>query len=96
MTLVEFLLARYAEIVAKADHLHHEACATVTGDGARVPCDCGLPSFTIADIEAKRRIVELALEWEGAPNDFGQLHRVLELLALPHADHPAFQPAWQR
>jgi hypothetical protein len=37
---------------------HKLTCDTVISDGAS-PCDCGLPELTVADVAAKRAIVEL-------------------------------------
>lgn len=64
------------------------------------------PVRVLAEVEAKRRIVELTDEINGldwtVQQEFGWPEegyvdagdRVLRLLALPYADHPDFDPAW--
>lgn len=63
------------------------------------------PARVLADIEAKRAIVDLYLNGVAAVDamlgqspmlqaNFNALRRVLELLARPYADHPDCNPAW--
>jgi hypothetical protein len=65
------------------------------------------PAYVLADVAAKRRIVDLAhrhragLDEDREEFDLwhytGQgyiLHKILRLLAAPYADHPDFDPAW--
>lgn len=56
------------------------------------------PARTLADIEAKRRIIaEILAECEGAMYDphRGIYGKTLRLLAQPHADHPGYDPGWK-
>lgn len=49
----------------------------------------------LADIESKRRIIgncEEVINGTGWP---GLAYIVLRLLALPHADHPCYDPRWR-
>lgn len=52
------------------------------------------PAFVLADIEAKRRIVE-RLGQQYLIGSRVTYNAVLRLLALPFADHPDFQPEWR-
>lgn len=45
------------------------------------------PARVLAEVEAKRRIIEHEDHW--AEDD-----RVLHLLALPYREHPDYRPAW--
>ncbi len=49
------------------------------------------PARVLAEVEAKRRI----LEW--APIDLGEGHstHIFRLLALPYADHPDYREEWR-
>lgn len=94
MTLDEFLLARIAE---DEEWAKYEA-EYGRFDGTRVLVEC----------DAKRRIIEAAwadlLQIEGewghsknrdqlsAANDYPE---VVQLLALPYADHPDYDEAWR-
>jgi hypothetical protein len=61
------------------------------------------PARVLAEVEAKRRILDLAGEWQAAAGpgaDFARqaavvLDRTLRLLALPYADHPDYDPEWR-
>jgi hypothetical protein len=95
--LVQFLTARLDEIEAVA--------VAALADGWKAETTrlriLG-PEQLLREVEAKRRIVELADgddEWAQADDYHGErgaaLDRVLHLLALPYADHPEFQEAWK-
>lgn len=96
--LVEFLLAREAERLAEADQIHHAGCGSRDGE-----CNCGMPKWVRADVQAKRKIVERLVpriaesdracndEWNCNDDHAGDL---LRTLALPYAAHPAYQEAW--
>lgn len=62
------------------------------------------PARVLADVEAKRRIVEdyeiYAREYREAPSPFAEGRRFAALLAVSrvadaHADHPDYDPAWR-
>lgn len=61
------------------------------------------PAYVLADVTAKRRIVDWAMALlETLPNDPGAVlmfeqagSALLHLLAAPHAGHPDFDPAWK-
>lgn len=55
------------------------------------------PAYMLADVAAKRQIIALAdshavLDSHGA---WVTVREVLQLLALPYADHPDFQGSWR-
>ncbi len=105
MTLEEFLLAQIAKDEARA---RDEA---VLRDGDPYYAPEGLeqsefdrhinPARVLAECEAKRRIVNGWIdpfgEWTAtqAAAAAQQKARTLRLLALPYADHPAFQEEWR-
>lgn len=88
MTLTEFLLARFAEDEADLAESRWDGSAEwwmpdwLTRDRLR------------ADLDAKRRIVELATQKPGRKTTF---RRVLTLRAVAevYADHPDYDPAWR-
>jgi hypothetical protein len=102
-TLTEFLLARFAEDEAVARVVVSDP--TRQRDAEAWFCDeqqshVGIgPQRMLDECEAKRRIVEEvypALELE-----FGGAYRgepatlLLQLLALPYADHPEYDERWK-
>jgi len=103
MTLAEFLLARIAEDEAVARELPPHSDGTVsvyTGSQyVRLPD----PDRVLSECEAKRRIVEEITETfemnrpPSATNSeavwLGE--SVLQLLALPYADHPDYREEWK-
>lgn len=107
--LITFVRARLDEDEAQADEVHLQGCGH-----SRVEfcdddwCDCGKPARVRADVEAKRRIVELhESEHECSTyDDNGErdpctyvLHprecSTLRLLATAYADHPDFRDEWR-
>jgi hypothetical protein len=55
------------------------------------------PERMLADVAAKRALIELAKEWRQAV-DKGRdpkTDQVLELLALPYFGHPHYREEWQ-
>lgn len=48
------------------------------------------PTDTLADLDAKRRILALYEELQDP-----HLHEAIQHLALPHASHPDYQPEWR-
>jgi len=73
---------------------HDFSCALVASEGFR-DCDCGVPTYVLADIAAKRDIVahfpgDLAEEASWLP-----YHLILRSLACAYSSHPDFDPAWR-
>jgi hypothetical protein len=80
--LVEFLRARLDEDQRALTEL---AGAMQDYGSARV----------LAEVEAKRELInELTLN-EPRPDDEVKVERMLELLALPYADHPDWREEWR-
>jgi hypothetical protein len=98
MSLTEFLLARIAE-----DEAHAGLVLDRTGPWDAPPIS---PERTMAECEAKRRIIELAdqvenmeaslmQEFGGTPDDDDPSVMMLRALALPYADHPDYDEGWR-
>lgn len=97
--LIAFLRARLDEREARAG-LHDRDCVTLddTFEGTTDPCDCPEPAFVLADVAAKRRILDFIDEdppfLDGG--SWAYLDPILRLLALPYADHPDYRQEWRR
>ena len=90
-TLTDFLLARLDEDAASAHQSMREpklwaVVRRKLPGGHYVFAQTATPHRMLADVEAKRRIVELA----SSPGP-----QALRLLALPYADHPDYRPEWR-
>jgi hypothetical protein len=93
MTITEFLTARLDEDEAAArENVEYED--NVWETAGWLP-----PSRVLAEVEAKRRIVEEAdrysPELEYGDNGEWAFEVTLRLLALPYADHPDYDEAWR-
>lgn len=89
-----FLLARAADLEAKAPDIHEAGCFSSwwehdrTGYGA-AECNCGIPARVLADCAAQRAIVELYVELHAeavakAETDFSP-YRAGQVVALRKA-----------
>jgi hypothetical protein len=97
MDIAEFLLARIAE-----DEEWAEANPHFSDSPEWVP---PFWTRTRAECDAKRRIVEMALDTvsvsqqaafsRGEVPSVGGLGEVLQFLALPYADDPDYRPEWR-
>lgn len=99
MTPVEFLTARLDDL--EADSWWHETdCGYALFEGMTEDCICKVPEFVLADIAAKRAIIESVTTvidcWTGLVLS---VHRMLERVVLylcqPFADHPDFDETWR-
>jgi hypothetical protein len=52
------------------------------------------PARVIAECDAKRRIVQAAASIRSGPS-MGPMSLVLDLMALPYADHPDYRAEWR-
>lgn len=99
-SLAVFLLARFDEFESSARYAQHR--------GAPDEFDWGGwwlghyhhyskhdPTYVLADIATKRRIVERYV-YLAENGDDGDARWVLPLLALPFADHSDFKPEWKK
>ena len=101
--LVDFLLARNAELLDSASRLHYDDCAAASGrqDAA---CTCGYPDRVAAECGARWRVAGLAQSLErwsalhpSAAHDTSEehlmvLYEVMAALATAYADHPDYRP----
>jgi hypothetical protein len=111
-TLTEFLLARIAEDEAGIgeydfDRPHWSGCDYFSPEHMGPECDCNYAARVLADVAAKRRIVELhtgeheCVSDEAhdavlvAPGYIFHLDPTLKLLALPYSDHPDYREEWK-
>lgn len=98
-SLVDFLKARLDDIDADAAHDRDCAIVRMHPEGW---CDCDVPARVLADVAAKRLIVDQCASIvsagtmdpfeDGAPD---LAYEVLQLLALVYADHPDYQEKWK-
>jgi hypothetical protein len=103
--LIEFLHARCTEAETDAVNIHYASpdvreCSYVTAVG-HDNCTCGVPTRLLAEVDAKRRIIDLiVLNADSQPlyRDSGAevWEDALRLLALPFAGHPHFREEWRR
>ena len=101
-TLTDFLLARIAERESVAIDMQDQARLgrpffdterLAGGTGIRELID---PAHVLVECEAKRRIVEGLDGWDPELGTTGQIAvQVLQLLALPYADHPDYREEWR-
>jgi hypothetical protein len=103
MTLTEFLAARLDE----DERVAHEAAESdaMTSKPSTPPTRKWThiarhdPARVLAEVEAKRRIVEMGAsyvpELEHGDNGEWALDATLRLLALPYADHPDYRQEWR-
>lgn len=96
---IAFLRARLDERDEWAEATHRRTCDT-TGDwyyGSDSACDCGEAAFTLADVAAKRQILDFIDEdppfLDGG--SWAYLNPILRLLALPYAGHPDYREDWR-
>lgn len=111
MELVDFLRARYDEDAARqqdtSGQWHGRNCESLPDvlypDRETGACDCGVPARVLAEVDAKRRIVDLAAgmlnaaKGDSEVDHYGGLSAAedtLLLLARPFRAHPDFDPAW--
>jgi hypothetical protein len=97
--LVAFLRARIDDAAVEAPNIHAGYCGSLNPYGAAGDCDCGRPARELAEVEAKRKLIELAYrQWDHATNfdyygiDDDDTYR---LLALPYADHADYREEWR-
>lgn len=99
MDITEFLRARFDEDQVRATlRTEHdvECDAVPDADGYTYPCDCGVPERRMAEVAAKRAILEKFDEdlW---CIDGGYVYKdfAIQQLAQPYAKHPDFRPEWR-
>ena len=106
--LVQFLRAQLDREAARATGWHdlecdiHEhldagllaqiAAARMLEEVPGAVCDCGGPARVLAEVDAKRRMIDDV--WGGPDHDDMWTHH-LRLLALPYADRPDYRDTWR-
>jgi hypothetical protein len=99
---VEFLRARLDEDAGLADEWHSKVECDTYGP-VPFPCDCHVPARVLADVAAKRAIVdayvhkaESMARYPGQSNAGGlvSLTVAAQHLAAVYADHPDYDQGW--
>ncbi|WP_051362653.1 DUF6221 family protein [Amycolatopsis thermoflava] len=109
--LIAFLRARLAALEARAEHLHEgQGCSAHSEfswgyEYNAQDCDCGEPQRVLAEVDAKRQIVERCIGVIAEQNnhligldEVGGIplaEDTLKLLALPYAEHPDYREEWR-
>ncbi|MFF7023071.1 DUF6221 family protein [Streptomyces klenkii] len=97
--IIAFVLARLDEAAEtqrdQFDAWHGKDCESIYRDAETptFPCDCGVPERVLAEIDAKRALLE-DLDYGGAEMGDAQW-LVARRLASLHADHPDYQERWR-
>jgi hypothetical protein len=52
------------------------------------------PARVLREIDAKRRVIAEAAEYEPGISGYAEMWTVLRLLALPYADRPGYREEW--
>jgi hypothetical protein len=88
MTLTQWLRAQLDADQATASEYHHELCDLLADDyqPGKTVCSCGHPDQLLAEIKAKRAILDEAI-YLGADE-------IIQLLAQPYAGRDGWQPEW--
>lgn len=105
--LVTFLRDRLDDTAKSADEVHRDDCDSLVCDSSccetrgRGPCDCGVPARVLADVAAKRAIVD---EWARLVFDDREppwgtgwregLGFALRHLAAVYSEHPDYRQEW--
>lgn len=105
--LIAFLYERLNEDEQTANQWHHIECDIHVAGladlamAAAVPgaiCDCAGPARTLAEIDAKRRLLDYIadLESKALDGNWWNIDRdlPLQLLAIAYRDHPDYQEKW--
>lgn len=77
--------------------IHTRNCGWRMGEGLESSCTCDVPARVLADIESKRKILDLCEFWL-VESDHGVdpcAVAVIHEMAQPFAEHPAFKPEWK-
>lgn len=95
LTLAGFLTERYDVLESVAHDMQDQSrlgrpLIELLGGGTGIR-QLTSPDYVLADIEAKRQIVEL-VPYLSEPGRRGD---ILRLLALPFADHPDYREEWK-
>jgi hypothetical protein len=97
-TLTDFLLARIAEDEKEASSYLADLDENPPSVHDMVQVgwiEAGSPERVLAECEAKRRIVATCTGYEWESTNARGYDEVLELLALPYADHPDYREEWK-
>lgn len=109
--LVAFLRARLDEDAARQqdrfERWHHRDCESLPdGNYPTFACDCGVPARALADVQAKRALLDehvssqQTLDAIDYPDmqDVGRvagLETALQYEALPYSNHPDYREDWR-
>jgi len=94
--VVSYLRARLDDLEAQAPTLHQPGCAGSTGAG---PCSCGYPDLLLADVRARRELLDELVHWLESDltteRGRGRTHRALLLMVQPWSGRDDFDPYWR-
>lgn len=101
--LVTWLRAQLDEDEASLDDVHSDSCESRPDpDGAswvrqHGPCDCGWPAQLLAEVEAKRALLDAFDEPTTVDNVAEEegLCRAVRIIATAYADRPGYLEEWR-
>ena len=95
--VVLFIRARLEEIESQAPALHRFGCPA--GHDADRRCECGFSVQVLADVRARRDLVEEFVDWlesdTTSERERGRTRHALLLLAQPWSGRADFDPYWR-
>jgi hypothetical protein len=96
--LIAFLGARLDAIANGGRPDQHEKMCGYDQIEFEAECDCDVPKAVLADIAAKRQIIEVARAVLATPNIgwvADAMKDILKFTALPFASHPDYRAEWR-
>jgi hypothetical protein len=98
--VISYLRARLDDLEAQAPSLHLIGCAgTAAAVAAGERCSCGYPDLLLADVVARRELIEEFAHWLESDltseRGRGRTHRALLLMAQPWSGRDDFDPYWR-
>ncbi|MFC8273730.1 DUF6221 family protein [Streptomyces sp. NPDC057271] len=72
-----------------------EECATANWAGIAEHIVRHDPARVLAEVDAKRQLIDWVLRWPMRPHAPSSVDGILERLALPYADHADYRDEWR-
>lgn len=82
-------------VIVASDGGYAEECANGNWTGIAEHIVRHDPARVLAEVDAKRQLIDWVLKWPMRPHLPSSVDGVLERLALPYADHPDYNEAWR-